>query len=274
MKWIRFVDNDTNRGAGVIRYGMIDGEEVSVTEHTFADLLAGNEPTVIGTQELATIAALNPVPTPGKIVAIGLNYLDHCRETNTEPPKQPLVFTKFNTSLLDPGAEITWSGALTQKVDYEAELAVVIGRQCRNVSEADALSYVFGYTAANDVSARDLQFGDGQWVRGKSLDTFCPVGPVLVTAEDIPDPQTLPISSVLNGQVMQASNTDNMIFSVAQLISFCSHSFTLEPGDLILTGTPHGVGLGRSPEVYMQDGDLIEVVIDHIGALANPCRVL
>ena len=198
--------------------------------------------------------------------------MDHCIETNTPPPERPLLFTKFSTSMSGPTDDIVWSTSLTKEVDFEAELAVIIGKSCRRVDEADALSYVAGYTAANDVSARDVQLGDGQWVRGKSLDTFCPLGPAFVTADEIPNPQNLAIRSILNGEIMQDSNTNLMIFPVAQVIAFCSQAFTLEPGDIILTGTPHGVGLGRDPKVYMNDGDVIVVEIEGIGRIENRCR--
>lgn len=267
MKWVRIA---TTEGP---RYGMLDGETVHVTDNTWNEILAGAAPNVVADVAYDEGALLNPTPAPGKIVAIGLNYLDHARESGMEPPKSPLVFTKFTTSLIGPGEEIVWRAGLTQKVDYEAELAVVMGRTARNVSVDDALGYVFGYTASNDVSARDIQFADGQWVRGKSLDTFCPVGPAVVTADELPDAEKLAIRSILNGQVMQDSSTSELIFGVAELISFCSHSFTLEPGDLILTGTPYGVGLGRKPEVYMQDGDEIVIEIEGIGRLVNRCRV-
>ena len=217
-------------------------------------------------------ALLNPIGRPGKIICVGLNYLDHCRETNTPPPEQPLRFTKFTTSMSGPSDDIVWSTHLTNEVDFEAELAVVIGKTGRFVGENDAFDFVAGYTVANDVSARDVQLGDGQWVRGKSLDTFCPLGPTFVTADEIPDPQNLAIRSILNGEVMQDSNTNLMIFPVAKLIAFCSQAFTLEPGDLILTGTPHGVGLGRDPKVYLKDGDVIVIEIEGIGRIMNKCR--
>ena len=268
MKWVRVADD------GGARYGVLDGETIRLTSDTWDDLLNGVTPTYLDDVAAESATLLNPVPAPGKIVAIGLNYLDHCRETGMEVPKSPLVFTKFNTSLVGPDDEIVWSASLTQKVDYEAELAVVMGKTARNVDVDDALAYVFGYTAANDVSARDIQLGDGQWVRGKSLDTFCPVGPAVVTADEIPDPGALAIRSILNGKVMQDSNTSELIFGVAELIAFCSRSFTLEPGDLILTGTPFGVALGRQPEVYMQDSDEIVVEIEGIGRLVNTCRVV
>jgi len=267
MKWVRFSDEHTEQ------YGLLDGSTIKQTQHQWADVLQGAEPTVIGEIAFEKVELLSPVERPGKIVAIGLNYLDHCRETNTPPPEKPLVFTKFTTSLNHPNKAIAWSDTLTNEVDFEAELAVVIGKTARRVTEAKALDYVFGYTAANDVSARDIQLGDGQWVRGKSLDTFCPMGPVLVTADEIPNPQTLSIKCTLNGMVVQDSSTSEMIFSVAKLVSFCSDAFTLEPGDVILTGTPHGVGLSREPKLYMTNGDKVSVEIESIGQLSNFCVI-
>ena len=220
---------------------------------------------------LSEVQLLAPIPNPSKVVAIGLNYMDHCREQGHEPPTTPVIFTKFPSSVIGPGAEIRWDPALTAKVDYEVELAVVIGRVARRVSAASALEYVAGYTVCNDVSARDLQFGDGQWVRGKSLDTFCPLGPWLVTRDEIADPQNLPIRSTLNGVVMQDSTTAEMIFRVDVLIEFASRAFTLLPGDVIVTGTPHGVGVFHDPPVFLGDGDTITVEVQGIGQLANPC---
>ena len=204
---------------------------------------------------------------PGKIVAIGLNYMDHVRESGAEPPKQPLVFCKFTTSLIGDGETIEIPRALTERVDWEVELAAIIGSTARNVSEADALSYVRGYTVANDVSARDLQFADVQWVRAKSLDTFCPLGSELVQVDD---PQNLKLTTKVNGEVLQDSNTSEMIFGVAELISFCSHSFTLEPGDVILTGTPWGCGEFMEPRRSLAPGDVVECEIEGIGLLRNP----
>jgi 2-keto-4-pentenoate hydratase/2-oxohepta-3-ene-1,7-dioic acid hydratase in catechol pathway len=252
----------------------MNGRSIQITDHQWEDILTRKPATATSEIPLDGSAMLNPIGRPGKIVAVGLNYMDHCRETGTPPPERPLLFTKFTTSINDPMADIVWSTALTNEVDFEAELAVIINRTCRNVREEDALSYVAGYTAANDVSARDIQLGDGQWVRGKSLDTFCPLGPVFVTADEIPDPQDLTIRCFLNETVMQDSHTREMIFGVAHLISFCSHAFTLESGDVILTGTPHGVGLGRDPKVYMQDGDRVVVEIEGIGRLENRCRAV
>ena len=207
------------------------------------------------------------IERPGKIVAIGLNYMDHVRESGAEPPKQPLVFCKFTTSLIGDGEEIKIPRALTERVDWEVELAAIIGKEARNVSVEDALSYVGGYTIANDVSARDLQFADVQWVRAKSLDTFCPLGPKVVQLDD---PQNLKLITRVNGEVKQDSSTSEMIFSVAELVSFCSHSFTLEAGDVIVTGTPWGCGEFMEPKQSLKHGDVVECEIEGIGVLRNP----
>jgi 2-keto-4-pentenoate hydratase/2-oxohepta-3-ene-1,7-dioic acid hydratase in catechol pathway len=207
---------------------------------------------------------------PGKIVAIGLNYLDHVRESGMEVPQRPLVFAKFPSSLLADGEAIVIDRAVTERVDWEVELAVVVGRRMRRVSVADALSHVFGYTVANDVSARDVQFADGQWVRGKSLDTFCPLGPFVVTADAVPDPQALALTTRVNGEVVQESSTREMVFGVAELLSFCSHSFTLQPGDVLLTGTPWGCGEFMDPVRSLRGGDTVEVAVESIGTLRNP----
>jgi 2-keto-4-pentenoate hydratase/2-oxohepta-3-ene-1,7-dioic acid hydratase in catechol pathway len=267
MKWVKI------NHEGREKYGVLEGDSIHLTNHTWDDILAVKVFEPISTVVMDSDKLLNPIRRPAKIVCVGLNYMDHCRETNTPPPERPLLFTKFTTSMIGPDEEIVWHTDLTNEVDYEAELGVVIGRTCRRVNEGNALEYVAGYTTANDVSARDIQLGDGQWIRGKSLDTFCPLGPVFVTRDEIPDPQQLAIRSILNGELMQESNTTEMIFSVAQIIAFCSKAFTLEPGDLILTGTPHGVGMGKDPKVFMQDGDVIVVEIDGIGRLENRCRV-
>ena len=218
----------------------------------------------------ATLQA--PVPRPGKIVAIGRNYREHAAEEGVDPPPAPLVFAKWPSSVVGHGAEVGWDPGLTQQVDYEAELAAIIGRPARRVSVADALDHVLGYTCLNDVSARDVQFGDGQWVRGKSLDTFCPMGPVLVTSDEIPDPQALAISCSVNGELLQDGNTSQMYFGVAEIISYCSQSFILEPGDVISTGTPSGVGVFRKPPRFLAAGDVMVVEIEGIGRLENVCR--
>ena len=224
-------------------------------------------------QPVAETELLAPVPRPGKIVAIGRNYRAHAEEEGVEPPAAPLIFSKWPSSVVGHGAAIRWDPELTEQVDYEAELAVVIGRRARRVPVDTALDHVLGYSCLNDVSARDLQFGDGQWTRGKSLDTFCPMGPVLVTADEIGDPQDLAISCSVGGEIVQQARTSQMFFTVAEVVSYCSMAFTLEPGDVIASGTPAGVGAFRTPPRYLADGDRVRVEIEHIGILENVCRV-
>jgi 2-keto-4-pentenoate hydratase/2-oxohepta-3-ene-1,7-dioic acid hydratase in catechol pathway len=214
-------------------------------------------------------ARLAPV-APRKVVAIGLNYLDHIRESGLDTPDRPIVFAKFPSSVIGADEPIRIPVDVTERVDWEVELAVVIGRRARDVSAGSALEHVYGYTVANDVSARDLQFADGQWVRAKSIDSFCPVGPVVVTADEIPDPQALRLTTRVNGEVVQDATTDLMVFGVAELISFCSRSFTLEPGDLLLTGTPWGCGEFMDPKRSLAHGDVVECEIERIGTLRNP----
>ena len=206
---------------------------------------------------------------PRKIVAVGLNFLDHIRETGLERPTSPLLFAKFPSSVIGPGDEICIDTAITERVDWEVELAVVIGSTARNVEPEHALDRVFGYSVANDVSARDVQFADGQWIRGKSLDTFCPLGPAVVTAEEIRNPQDLGMSTRVNGDLMQDSRTSEMLFGVADIIAFCSRSFTLEPGDVILTGTPWGCGEFMDPRRSLAAGDVVTCAIEGIGVLEN-----
>ena len=210
-----------------------------------------------------------PVPRPGKLICIGLNYRDHAAESNMAIPKQPIVFSKFSTAVIAPGEPVVLPATSTQ-VDYEAELAVVIGRRAKDVTREHALDYVLGYTCFNDVSARDFQFADGQWQRGKSCDTFAPMGPTIVTADEVADPHKLSIKLVLNGQAMQDSNTDQFIFGIPELIEFLSQTITLEPGDVIATGTPPGVGFARKPPVFLKPGDNMEVVIESVGTLNSP----
>lgn len=211
-----------------------------------------------------------PLSHPSKIVAIGLNYRDHARETGAELPPEPLIFTKFPSSIIGPADPISIPRQLTQQVDYEVELGVVIGRIAKNVPLTEALDHVFGYTVLNDISARDLQFGDVQWVRGKSLDTFCPAGPVIVTADEVPDPQTLRLGCAVNGETLQDGTTADMVFGVAELVTHISHWFTLEPGDIIATGTPSGVGFTRKPPILLKDGDEVRTWVEGIGELINP----
>lgn len=212
---------------------------------------------------------LAPVPRPGKVVAIGLNYVHHAEEAQQAPPSAPLVFAKFPSAIIGPDEPIRIDLTVTAAVDFEAELAVVIGRRARGVEVATALDYVLGYTCCNDVTARDLQFSDGQWVRGKSLDTFCPLGPWLVTPDEIPDVQALGIRCSVSGEVMQDASTSDMFFGVAELIAELSRSFTLEPGDVIATGTPPGVGYFRDPQRLLCPGDEVIVEIEGIGQLRN-----
>ena len=212
---------------------------------------------------------LAPVPRPGKLICIGLNYRDHAAESNMPIPERPVVFSKFATAVIAPGEPVVLPPTSMQ-VDYEAELAVVIGRRAKNVSASRALDYVLGYTAFNDVSARDFQFADGQWQRGKSCDTFAPMGPTIVTSDAVPNPHKLAIKLTLNGQVMQDSNTDQLIFGVPELIEFLSQTITLEPGDVIATGTPPGVGFARMPPVFLHPGDEMEVDIEGVGKLNTP----
>ena len=210
-----------------------------------------------------------PVPRPGKLICIGLNYRDHAKESNMPLPDKPVVFSKFSSAVIAPGEPVVIPKT-SQQVDYEAELAVVIGRRAKNVSADRAHDYVLGYTAFNDVSARDFQFADGQWQRGKSCDTFAPMGQTIVSTDTIPDPHKLSIKLVLNGQTMQDSNTDQLIFGVPALIEFLSESITLEPGDVIATGTPPGVAFARNPPVFLKPGDQMEVLIEGMGGLGNP----
>jgi 2,4-diketo-3-deoxy-L-fuconate hydrolase len=209
-----------------------------------------------------------PIDRPGKIICVGLNYRDHAEEQGAELPTAPLFFAKYATSLIGPGDPIVIPPVVTQ-CDYEAELGVVIGSTVRGVSRENAMEAVRGYVVANDVSARDLQFADGQWTRGKSPDTFCPVGP-LVPAADVPDPHSLPIRAIVSGETLQDSTTANLIFTIDEIISYASQTSTLEPGDLILTGTPAGVGVFRDPKRLLQPGDTVTIQIDGVGEITNP----
>ena len=221
--------------------------------------------------ELGEVGVDAPILNPEKIVAIGLNYLDHARESGMEPPKKPLFFSKYPSSIVGPGAPVILPPPhVSTKVDYEIELAVIVGRAAKNVSEEEAMEHVFGYTILNDISARDLQFEDGQWVKGKALDTFAPMGPWIVTKDEIPDPHSLRLTMRLNGEVVQDSSTSNLIFKVPQLIAYLSTLFTLKPGDVISTGTPFGVGMARKPPRFLKPGDTMVAEIEKIGALENP----
>jgi 2-keto-4-pentenoate hydratase/2-oxohepta-3-ene-1,7-dioic acid hydratase in catechol pathway len=262
MRLVRFLD-----ASGAVRFGHqhANGTTTIISGDIFGDFKDTGETAVVK-KLLAPIA-------PAAVLCIGLNYRKHAEEGKQAIPEHPVLFMKMPSTVQNPGDPILLPTKLkSDKVDYECELAIVIGKPCKNVSKADALKYVLGYTCANDVSARDWQRngGGGQWCRGKTFDTFCPLGPVLVTADEIPNPNALSIKTVLNGEVMQDWNTDDMIFDVPTLIEFLSGSTMLAPGTVILTGTPHGVGFARTPPVFLKHGDSVTVEIEKIGTLTNP----
>jgi 2,4-didehydro-3-deoxy-L-rhamnonate hydrolase len=264
MRWLRFRTND---GPRVGR--LDDGEVTPVAAASLQEVIAGGSSAATGDpiplKELRLLAPL----APGKVIAVGQNYLDHIREQGIDPPSSPVLFPKFPSSVLGPQEEIRWTEGLTQQVDYEAELAVVIGSTATRVGAREALDRVFGYTGANDVSARDLQFEDGQWTRGKGFDRSLPLGPVVVEADEVPDPQNVAIRCRVNGELMQEASTAEMVFPVSELISYISQAITLEPGDVLLTGTPNGVGYFRKPQFFLTPGDQVEVEIGDFGVLSN-----
>lgn len=253
----------------------IDGSLWSLVRSACEVAMGADEKTVAQWMKAGRVVALEdarlaaPVPRPGKLICIGLNYRDHAAEQGAAIPQSPIVFSKFATSVVGPDDPVVIPTGCTQP-DYEAELAVVIGRLAKGVSRAKAYDYVFGYCAFNDVSARDFQFADKQWQRGKSCDTFAPIGPYVATRDEVRNPQGLSIKLRLNGEIMQNSRTEQMIFGVPELIEFLSASVTLEPGDVIATGTPPGVGFARKPPLYLKPGDRMEVEIEGLGVLANP----
>ena len=221
---------------------------------------------------LGDVKLLAPITNPNKVIAIGLNYLDHIRESNAQTPKIPIMFTKYTSAIIGDGDAIHWDPNETAKVDWEVELAVVIGKRAYRISEESVFDYVVGYTVCNDVSARDLQSERGdQWIRGKSMDTFCPLGPCIVTKDEIADPHNLKLRTLVNGQTMQDSNTSELLFKIPHLVAYLSRAFTLLPGDVIITGTPPGVGMGKKPPIFLKHGDVVSVEIDGIGKLTNPC---
>jgi len=255
---------------GAVHFGIpADEQQALRVEGDLYEGLKETGDTVAVNRWLSPVDAVN-------IFGIGLNYRAHAEETGAKIPAQPILFMKPTSATTGPGDPIILPACCERgpEVDYEAELAVVIGRAAKDVSAARALDHVLGYTCSNDISARRWQKHGGarQWVRGKSFDTFCPLGPVLVTADEIPDPQVLDVSCLLNGETMQSGNTSDMIFSVAELIAHLSRDTTLLPGTIILTGTPPGVGFARTPPVFLTDGDVVRVQIEHIGTLENPVR--
>ena len=259
MNIVRFVDQD-----GQVRFGQPQPDGgARVLEGDAFDRLRPTDQVVRVAKRIAPV-------DPPNVFAIGLNYRRHAEETGAALPDAPVIFIKASTSVAAPNAPILLPAAAPDEVDYEAELAIVIGRTARDVSQGEAFDYVLGFTCANDVSARDCQLRlDKQWARGKSFDTFCPLGPVLVTPDQI-DPDHAGIRTVLNGEVMQDSNTGDMIFGCRELVSYLSHQFTLLPGTVICTGTPSGVGFARKPPVFLRDGDEVTIEIDGVGRLTNP----
>jgi acylpyruvate hydrolase len=251
------------RDDGDTRFGIVDGEIV-LDAGTDLGALAPAAP--VGRLDALTLLA--PVPRPGKVVCIGRNYAAHAAETGSAVPEYPQLFAKWANAVVGPGVDVIHH-PITAALDYEAELVVVIGRTATRVAEDRALDVVLGYTCGDDVSARDLQFGDTQWIRGKALDTFAPTGPWIVTADEIPDPQALGIRCTVNGETRQHDTTANMVFGVARLIAFITEAITLEAGDLIFTGTPPGVGHGMVPPRYLAVGDHVRVEIDGIGAIEH-----
>ena len=263
LKIIRFI---SDRGQKL--YGAYDWEQPGRARIIEGDILGR----FTVTEQSAAVKKILPPVDPPNILALGFSYGKHAGETESRPPESPVLFIKGTNSLLGPGEAILLPKAGPDEVDYEAELAVVIGKRAKNVSPKEAMEVVLGYTCGNDVSARDWQMvkQKKQWARGKSFDTFCPLGPCLVTKDEIPDPNNLRIRSILNGKVMQDSNTSDMLFSVAEIVSDLSRSMTLLPGTVIMTGTPEGVGFVRKPPVFLRHGDVITIDIEGLGELTNP----
>lgn len=265
MKIIRFLSEDDSALTGVF-----DQEAPDISRVIEGDIFTDLEVT----DRREKVKEILPPLEPVNILCLGLNYKEHAAETNIKEPESPVLFIKGTNSILGPGSPILLPRVGPNEVDYEAELAVIIGKKAKNVSPDGAKDYIFGYTCANDVSARDWQIfkQKRQWARGKSFDTFCPIGPYIVTADEIEDPDNLSIRAILNDEVLQESNTSNMIFDVASIISDLSQSMTLYPGTLILTGTPEGVGFTREPPVFLKDGDIITIEIEGIGRLISSVR--
>lgn len=273
MKLLQFYDRqDPDRQ---LRIGVMEGDsEVVVFEKGMSakDIIrhADLQPLMVSAErrKLNEVKLLPPITDPEKIICIGLNYYDHVMESNMEVPKVPVLFPKYNNCLAGHEDDVVIPSEVTQ-CDYEVELAVVIGRTAKRVPLEEAMNYVYGYTILNDVSARDIQLYEPQWTRGKAIDGFAPTGPWIVTADEIKNPGQLGISLKLNGETMQDSNTKELIFDVPYLISFLSRTMTLQPGDMVSTGTPPGVGMGRKPQVWLKPGDVVEASVEGIGTLRN-----
>jgi 2-keto-4-pentenoate hydratase/2-oxohepta-3-ene-1,7-dioic acid hydratase in catechol pathway len=284
MRYVMFSDASGKARPGVIAGDSVRpfGADVASLDAYIAMTPAEQKAAVAGLgapMAATSVKLLAPLSPKKNVFCVGRNYLEHAKEgakalgTDLSLTEVPVYFTKAPTAIAGPDQALDLQAALSPKYDWEAELGVIIGKRCKNVSEADALSVVFGYTCLNDVTARDLQRSHGQWFKGKSLDNSCPVGPWIVDAEEIGDPQTLDIALRVNGVTKQSSNTANMIFSVAKIISNLSQGLTLEPGDIIASGTPEGVGFARTPPEFLADGDIMEVDIQKIGILRNPLNI-
>lgn len=284
MKLVTFIHNNTQRlGALAERAGrqvVIDLQRAdpSLPGSLLALLQAGDTALAAARAALDaaddglpldTVKLAAPIPNPGKIICIGLNYSDHAAETGQPVPDYPVIFAKYNNAIIGPGANIVLP-RVTQKVDYEAELGFVIGKRCRYVSAAQALDYVAGYMPVNDVSARDYQSRTSQWTMGKTFDTFAPMGPALVTRDEVPDPHNLAIRLRIGDELLQDSSTSKLIFGIPQLVVALSEVMTLEPGDVVSTGTPPGVGVARTPRRYLRPGEVVQVEIEKLGVLSNP----
>ena len=262
---------------GKISYGIVLGEKVIPAEklgipETVEEFIASGIKVSSEGKEgipLSKVELLAPLSNPPKIICLGLNYFDHAEEQGREPPKDPVIFLKPRTSIAGPFEDIPVPFDYTTQVDYEVELAVVIGRKGKRIPEEEAMNYVFGYMVFNDLSARDIQFGDKQWTRGKSLDKFAPMGPWITTRDEIRDPYSLRMRTLVNGEVMQDSSTAKMAIKIPRIISVLSKGMTLEPGDIIATGTPAGVGVFRNPQRFLKPGDIVEVEIENLGFLRN-----
>jgi 2-keto-4-pentenoate hydratase/2-oxohepta-3-ene-1,7-dioic acid hydratase in catechol pathway len=262
----------TFEGPGIpLQAGIVSGENVvGLGKDMLSLITAGTPPSAMGpAYPLSTVTLLAPIPRPPKLICVGLNYRDHAREAGLEIPTIPTIFNKFTNVVIGPGEPIILPRASTRP-DYEAEFAFVMGPGGRHIPASRAMDYVFGYTILNDVSARDYQFGTSQWLMGKTFDTFAPMGPWIVTRDEIADPHNLDLSLEIGGEVLQSSNTRELVFGIPALVEFISSVVTLEPGDVVATGTPAGVGFARKPPRYLQAGDEVVIRIDGIGELRNP----
>jgi 2-keto-4-pentenoate hydratase/2-oxohepta-3-ene-1,7-dioic acid hydratase in catechol pathway len=279
---MRFVTFETS---GQARPGIVSGDSViDLTSAGFSTLLDLIRHSPVGSSQIEKLLAnppkgskfdlkdvrlLAPIQRPNKLICVGLNYLDHAKETGQEVPKVPTIFNKFATSVIGPGDDIVLP-KVSKAPDYEAELAFVVGKGGRHIAKENWADHVFGYTIINDVSARDYQKATSQWLMGKTFDTFAPMGPWIVTADEIKDPHALDIKLEINGEVLQDSNTKELIFKIPELIAFLSSVFTLEPGDIVSTGTPSGVGFTRNPPRFLRAGENVAITIQQIGTLSNP----